>query len=488
MTNPFINCPVCGTVIPADAPAGACPACALRGGFGTDHGGDAVRAPQAADLESLRALFPNFDLLNPLGGGGMGEVYRARQKNLNRLVAIKLLPPSFRGNSAFIERFQREAQTLARLNHPNIVTIFEFGETDGRCYLVMELVDGMNLRQLLSLGKMEPREALALIPGLCEALQFAHEHGVVHRDIKPENILIDRQGRVKVVDFGIAKIMDGAPGGKGLTAFGEKVGTPDYMAPEQRDRPAAVDHRADIFSLGVVLYEMLTGEVPRGRFEPPSQRVQVDVRLDAIVLRAMAANPDLRYQKVGEFKTGVATVAGSPAPVGKPPLPLLSPSGRRELVAAAVLLLVLIAWFEVGRAGLVAPTVEKTLVAVPPVAVPSAIVPATPVTTPAPAKTADPQAASIAQAQKVLGVIANLQANRREFLSLHRTLEKDLSALKDAANAVAADGAAGNAVRIEALRTAMDDAIKQARAIGERPEDKARAIGKDIAFQLQALQ
>src|SRR5262249_33439919 len=153
-------------------------------------------------------------------------------------------------------------------------------------YLLMEFVDGVNLRQLIRTGKLPPQEALKIVPQVCEALQFAHDEGVVHRDIKPENILLDKKGRVKIADFGIAKMLGRKPAEYTLTGPWQVVGTLHYMAPEQMEKPLTVDHRADIYSLGVVFYEMLTGELPLGRFVPPSQKVQVDIRLDEVVLHA----------------------------------------------------------------------------------------------------------------------------------------------------------------------------------------------------------
>jgi hypothetical protein len=210
----------------------------------------------------------------------------------------------------FAERFQREAQALARLNHTNIVTVYDFGEVDGLYYLMMEFVDGVSLRQLLQTRKIAPEEALAIVPKICEALQFAHEQGVVHRDIKPENVLLDKQGRVKIADFGIAKIVTGDQTQQAITQD-QVVGTPHYMAPEQMERPQLVDHRADIYSLGVVFYEMLTGELPLGKFQPPSRKVEVDVRLDEVVLHALEKEPERRYQQASQVKTDVETIAGT---------------------------------------------------------------------------------------------------------------------------------------------------------------------------------
>ncbi len=180
--------------------------------------------------------------------------------------------------------------------------------------------NGVNLRQLLHADRVAPREALAIVPQICDALQYAHDQGVVHRDIKPENILLDRQGRVKVADFGLAKLIStvepaasgAAEASSAATDLGKAVGTPNYMAPEQIERPQDVDHRADIYSLGVVFYQMLTGELPLGRFAPPSRKVQIDVRLDEVVLRALEKEPELRYQQASELKTQVESIVTSP--------------------------------------------------------------------------------------------------------------------------------------------------------------------------------
>jgi serine/threonine protein kinase len=228
---------------------------------------------------------------------------------LNRLVALKILARDKEQNGQFTERFTREAQALARLSHPNIVAVHDFGEAGGHCFLVMEFVDGLNLRQIERAGKLQPREALQIIPQICAALQFAHDEGIVHRDIKPENILVDKQGRVKIADFGIAKMLGAAAGQQVLTGARDVVGTPHYMAPEQIEKPATVDHRADIYSLGVVFYEMLTGELPLGKFAPPSKKVEIDVRLDEVVLHALEKEPERRYQQASQVKTAVETIA-----------------------------------------------------------------------------------------------------------------------------------------------------------------------------------
>jgi hypothetical protein len=174
----------------------------------------------------------------------------------------------------------------------------------------MEFVDGTNLREMMQTHKLSQAEALAIVPRICEALQFAHDEGIVHRDIKPENILIDKKGRVKIADFGLAKLLGRAPSEYRLTGPQTVMGTPHYMAPEQFERPLEVDHRADIYSLGVVFYEMLTGDLPLGRFSAPSEKVQLDVRLDDVVLRTLENKPERRYQHASEVKTDLDNIAG----------------------------------------------------------------------------------------------------------------------------------------------------------------------------------
>jgi serine/threonine protein kinase len=313
------KCPKCGGPLPSGVLAGLCPACLFKQGAANDTGAPPETAPsQPPGVEEVARLFPQLEILGFLGKGGMGAVYKARQPALDRIVALKILPPQTAGGQGFIERFNREARALAKLTHPNIVAVHEFGQVNGLPFFIMEFVDGLNLRQLEQAGQLSPREALQIVPQICQALQFAHDEGIVHRDIKPENILVDKKGRVKIADFGIAKILGGGAD-VALTETKGAIGTPHYMAPEQMEKPATVDHRADIFSLGVVFYEMLTGELPLGKFGPPSSRkIEVDVRLDDVVLRALEKDPDRRYQHISQVKTAVDTIAGS-APSGPPP-------------------------------------------------------------------------------------------------------------------------------------------------------------------------
>jgi hypothetical protein len=345
MNKPPI-CQQCGAHLPEDAPAGLCPNCLVRAGFESEGQAKPQIAPtapspasprfQPPSVEELAGRFPQLEILALLGIGGMGAVYKARQKELDRMVAVKILPPEVSADPAFAERFTREARALARLSHPNIIAVHDFGRASalpspvlGRWaggeggagegsdsplfYFVMEYVDGANLRQAIQSGGMSPKEALAIVPQICDALQFAHDEGIVHRDIKPENILVDKRGRVKIADFGLAKLLGQTPDDVSLTGTQQVMGTLRYMAPEQMEGTKAVDHRADIYSLGVVFYELLTGELPVGRFAPPSKKVEIDVRLDEVVLRALEKEPEQRYQHASEVKTDMESIAGSPA-------------------------------------------------------------------------------------------------------------------------------------------------------------------------------
>jgi len=236
----------------------------------------------------------------------MGAVYAARQTSLERNVALKLLPAELSHDAAAAERFRREARALAQLSHPNIVAIYDFGETPGGSfYFVMEYVEGADLHRLIRDGKLPLAKALDVVRQVCDALEFAHSRGIVHRDIKPANILVDPLGRVKVSDFGLAMLVtDPSPEASPSMTRGV-VGTPEYIAPEQRRGDGPVDHRADIYSLGVMLYEMLTGSIPYGAFEPPSRRSEVDGKMDRVVIRAMQQEPDKRYQHASEVRHDV---------------------------------------------------------------------------------------------------------------------------------------------------------------------------------------
>lgn len=320
MSDTLRICPKCGGPIPAEAPQGLCPKCVLQqAATGTEAGQTNASKPVPPSLEELTAAFPQLQIIELVGQGGMGFVFKARQPKLDRFVAVKILPQTLALDPAFAERFQREARVLAKLNHPNIVTIFDFGQAGGFFFLLMEYVDGVNLREAMRLGRFTPAQALDIVPKICDALHFAHNEGILHRDIKPENILLDSRGRVKIADFGIAKILGTESVGETKVAASQQqnvtgvVGTPNYMAPEQLASPSKVDQRADIYSLGVVFYEMLTGELPGGSVVPPSSKSPVDARIDEIVMRTLEKERERRQKTADEVKTQVQTVVDSPS-------------------------------------------------------------------------------------------------------------------------------------------------------------------------------
>lgn len=330
--NTSVPCPQCGVAVPGDAPGGSCPSCLLRQAMGPTVAGGAGVVAEPVEGE-LAGVFPQFQILELIGSGGMGRVYKVMQPGLGRVAALKVMMPELAKDPAFVERFTREGRALARLQHPNIVSVFDIGETGGYCWLLMEYVDGVNLRQVMQSGSLSPKDALQIIPGVCAALEYAHGQGVLHRDIKPENILLDGAGRVKIADFGVAKLSEGEGRRVTLTVSGSSLGTPAYMAPEQIERPQDVDHRADIYSLGVVFYEMLTGELPLGRFPAPSETKGVDPRFDNVVFRTLEKQRERRYQTAGEMKTQVEQVRGAEGP---PPMPSGPVPPRRAAAAGEV--------------------------------------------------------------------------------------------------------------------------------------------------------
>ena len=253
-----------------------------------------------------------YELEELVGSGGMSSVYRAHDRLLERTVALKILHEQFTRDDDYVERFRREARAVAQLAHPNIVTVIDRGEQDGRQFIVFEYVDGMNLKELMTQeGPLSPREAIELALQVARGLSFAHESGLVHRDVKPQNVLLDADGRAKVTDFGIAHAVDV----DGMTITGTIMGTSNYIAPEQA-RGQPVDEQTDVYSLGCVLYELLAGDVPfdgdnfvavamRHVNDPvPSVRdVRPDVppRLDWAIQQAMAKDHDERFESMADF-------------------------------------------------------------------------------------------------------------------------------------------------------------------------------------------
>ena len=315
------HCPHCGAGNPASDGVLTCHACAKQ-----FEPARVETVPQPASQSSDAPIENNeapglargadlggYLIEAEIGRGGMGVVYLGVQKSLERKVAVKVLPKRLAADSKFRTRFEREALALATLNHHNIVQIIDRGISGDTFYLVMEYVEGVSLRRLQLDGKLKPEQALAIVPQICAALEYAHGKGLVHRDIKPENILLTTDGHVKITDFGLARMIHGEMSlpEQRLTHTHVLMGTPEYMAPEQRERAKSVDHRADIFSLGVIFYEMLTGELPIGRFQLPSKKVEVDVRLDEVILKSLEKEPDLRYQRARMLSKDVEGIAST---------------------------------------------------------------------------------------------------------------------------------------------------------------------------------
>ncbi len=261
-----------------------------------------------------------------IGRGGMGIVYRAMQLSLARPVAIKVLPEEVTENKQFLDRFEREVDILARMSHPNIVTVFERGNVDGRSYIVMEFVRGSSLREVMRNGPVPPAEALVLVRSILAALEHAHGEGIVHRDIKPENVLVAPGGIVKVADFGLSRLLENDMHTR-LTKTHVALGTFEYMSPEQREMSRDADARSDIYATGVVLYEMIAGELPIGAFDALSVKrpQECDRRLDGIVERSLKKSPDSRWQNAREMGDAVSHLLSS---AQLPIEPVLAPAPR----------------------------------------------------------------------------------------------------------------------------------------------------------------
>jgi serine/threonine protein kinase len=264
------------------------------------------------------ARFGPYEIVSPLGAGGMGEVYRARDTRLDRDVAIKVLPASLAEDPPALERFNREARVVASLNHPHICTLYDLGNHAGRPYLLMELLDGGTLRDRLAQQAIPIEQTIEWGVQLADALDAAHARGIVHRDLKPANVILTARGDIKVLDFGVAKLVDEGTTTTmaALTGLGSAIGTPAYMAPEQV-RGEVVDPRADLFALGVVLYEMATGRAPfagptagvvaeaiLNRRPPPPQTVNPSVprELAAIIDKLLEKDRELRYQRASDAR------------------------------------------------------------------------------------------------------------------------------------------------------------------------------------------
>lgn len=324
---------------------------------------------------------PGYTIEKLLGKGGMGAVYQGIQTNLDRPVAIKIISNDLdEADASYGERFKNEAKAMAKLSHPGIVAVHDYGmTTNGILYIVMEFVEGTDVAKMISQQKrLHTDHAMAITAHVCDALAYAHERGIIHRDIKPANIMVGYDGVVKVADFGLAKMTKS--GESGLTQSGMAMGTLHYMAPEALILGASVDHRADVYAVGVMLYQMLTGKVPHGMFELPSMQVPgLDLRYDAIIAKAMREDRDIRYQSVRELRTDLDSILTQPVVKVDPEaekVPAALPTQARPqrpegqsycpprisahvqkksptllMTAVVVVSIGLLAWFWTGRSG-----------------------------------------------------------------------------------------------------------------------------------------
>jgi serine/threonine protein kinase len=260
-------------------------------------------APNPADLAPL---FPGYEIEGLIATGGMGAVYAAVQKSLDRSVAIKILPPELSADAAFRAGFEAEAKAMARLNHPNLIGVYDFGEVSGMLYIIMEYVPGQSLFHSSHGIAIDPSEVVRIVSGICSGLAHAHDNGIIHRDIKPANILLDLNANPKIGDFGLAR-----PADRKIQEDEEIFGTPHYTAPEVVNSPHSVDHKADIFSLGVILHELLTGRLPADDPRPASIISHCDHRFDAIIRRATDPLPANRYSSAHEIERELRAIGKS---------------------------------------------------------------------------------------------------------------------------------------------------------------------------------
>lgn len=350
---------------PQDALGLACEL--IRAGKLTKYQAEAVYRGRTKGL-----VFGEYTILEQIGAGGMGQVFKARHRTMERVVALKMLPPKAMKSPQAVERFHREVRTAARLTHPNIVIAYDAGEHKGNHYLVMEHVDGYDLANVVAQrGPLSVSQAVDCIVQAAKGLEYAHSEGVAHRDIKPGNLLLDRKGTVKILDMGLARIFEGGRSDSPdrLTDSGQVMGTCDYMAPEQAEDTHAADHRADIYSLGCTLYRLLTGHKPYtgdtliqillAHREAPipsivQKRPDAPAELDAVFQKMMAKTPDDRYQSMAEVIAALEACV-TPQPVAAEPpsdsaltlffrhlaeedaagTPTLEPTGERDETFAA---------------------------------------------------------------------------------------------------------------------------------------------------------
>ena len=264
---------------------------------------EAPAAFEPRDAKELAILFPSYEIKHLVATGGMGAVYCAVQKSLERVVAIKILPVEFSRDPEFCSAFQAEAKAMAKLNHPNLISVFDFGEVEGMLYIIMEYVEGETLHNVIQDGGIKASDSLRVMQSVCAGVASAHEHGILHRDIKPANILLDADLQPKIGDFGLAR-----PVGREVEDGEMILGTPGYTAPEVIDPPHVFDHRADIFSLGVMLHELITGNLPGDDPRPASAQVRCHPRIDVVIRKATGIDPNQRFQCASDMADELAKI------------------------------------------------------------------------------------------------------------------------------------------------------------------------------------
>ncbi len=257
----------------------------------------------AAAKDEKQVKIGEYLLTGKIGQGGIAEIFRGRQESLSRDVAIKILSPNLLSDADIVRRFERESVVIAQLNHPNIVHVIDRGKAGSRYYFVMEYIDGTSLREVIDSQKIPLDTKLDMIVQVCKALDYAHKNGVIHRDIKPTNILIDKQGNARVADFGIAQIIGLTE--SEMTSSDVIMGTVAYMSPEQKVSSTNVDQTTDIYAIGIMLYEMLTGKKPQGHFRLPSEFDPSLRGFDDIILKTLAQEPRDRFQSAVELKDAI---------------------------------------------------------------------------------------------------------------------------------------------------------------------------------------
>ena len=282
--------------------AGLCPKCLLNDTW-NDLGAANGDAEPEFEIDYLQSLFQNLTIERLIARGGMGSVYLVLQNGLNRRACLKVLSPTLATNPEFVARFRQEAEVIGQLNDPGIVTVFDASQVDKVLYILMEFVDGTNLKEFSRATDLTPQAIIQLLCQVTSGLAVAHQHNITHRDIKPANILIQRgSNQAKISDFGLAKLEE-EPIYSGITTVGQTMGTPRYMAPEQWVDAKTADARSDVYAVGIVFYELATGKLPSGHFGLPSTLTKgaFTTGFDQLICKALATDPDDRYQSADEM-------------------------------------------------------------------------------------------------------------------------------------------------------------------------------------------